>query len=212
MKRIGRYILNGLTVLSLLLCVATVVLWVRSPRIEAVEFTSRTATHWQVYSSDGVGVMRICRWPELPGVRFRSYLSSEGGNNEPHSVPVFNFSSFHGAKVTMREAGGFRWFRGQLCVVISNAGVLIRIPPAPPGPIRPEDLSPPLYFWQVCAPYWALVLSLGLLPLMIVYGQVKDAVVRGSRVRRSRCATCAYDLRATPDRCPECGTVPKNSK
>ena len=30
MRRIGRYILNGLTVLSLVLCVAMIVLWVRS--------------------------------------------------------------------------------------------------------------------------------------------------------------------------------------
>ncbi len=30
MKRVLRWLLNGLTVLSLLLCVATVVLWVRS--------------------------------------------------------------------------------------------------------------------------------------------------------------------------------------
>jgi hypothetical protein len=51
-------------------------------------------------------------------------------------------------------------------------------------------------------PYWSVVLLAMVLP-----GASRTRSWRSSRRRRAgRCANCGYDLRATPDRCPECNT------
>jgi hypothetical protein len=58
--------------------------------------------------------------------------------------------------------------------------------------------------------YGLLVLLLGLMPA--VWAILSFRARRRHQLRPGLCRRCGYDLRATPDRCPECGKVPNDSK
>jgi hypothetical protein len=51
-------------------------------------------------------------------------------------------------------------------------------------------------------PLWALVLAAAVAPAL----GLRRRLLRRARGRTGLCPVCGYDLRATPDRCPECGT------
>jgi hypothetical protein len=53
-------------------------------------------------------------------------------------------------------------------------------------------------------PYWAITLALLIAPARRCLSRYRFA----RRMLARRCGICGYDLRATPDRCPECGSVP----
>jgi hypothetical protein len=61
--------------------------------------------------------------------------------------------------------------------------------------------------WQlaVVVPYWAVVTLASLLPVYCL-AKVPGALQRRRRIRRGLCVHCGYDMRASSDRCPECGT------
>jgi hypothetical protein len=57
------------------------------------------------------------------------------------------------------------------------------------------------------APYWLVISAAGAWPLSNIALNLRRRARRRRRDRAGACRQCGYDLRATPERCPECGTI-----
>jgi hypothetical protein len=115
--------------------------------------------------------------------------------------------------------GRWTFRRGEFALLVNPATGGPNYVANPSVPSTPE-------LWQMArgSPYWTFLnasqLSMpegGLIALTAVLPAVwalswlayVPAQLRGRRAaRRGLCRQCGYDLRATPGRCPECGTVP----
>ena len=64
-----------------------------------------------------------------------------------------------------------------------------------------------LRYGLVAVPYWLLALLAAALPLASLGLSLRNR----ARRRRGQCAGCGYDLRETPQRCPECGMSQESS-
>jgi hypothetical protein len=60
---------------------------------------------------------------------------------------------------------------------------------------------------QLVVPAWILLALSAPLPAIWITRTLRQR----RRAASNRCAACGYDLRATPDRCPECGALPQTA-
>jgi len=67
----------------------------------------------------------------------------------------------------------------------------------------------PVHIWIAIVPIWFLMMLFAIAPTVwtIRYRRRR----RRERAEGKLCLNCGYDLRATPERCPECGTVAEAS-
>lgn len=59
--------------------------------------------------------------------------------------------------------------------------------------------------------HWLLAMICGAWPMTSLFLATRRAIKRRRLMQAGCCKACGYDLRATPQRCPECGAVSSNS-
>jgi hypothetical protein len=69
-----------------------------------------------------------------------------------------------------------------------------------------DNVAPGRWGYGIVLPFWLLCASTGAWPVARTLRQRKIEL-QHARQMRGLCPKCGYDLRATPDRCPECGTL-----
>jgi hypothetical protein len=164
---------------------------------------------WIVYAISGVCALLTLG---TLGLWIRSYWwrDSLGYTQQPERI-VFDLSTDPG-RLTL-------WVNGSLSPHSIKTGWMLmadRYAELPPSmlpkvyPIFSTDFcwdKLPSYFGRtmrfVWCPFWALAGTLALasaMPFLL-------RVCRRARFHQGLCQNCGYDLRASPERCPECGTA-----
>jgi hypothetical protein len=176
----GRWFFNLAGALSLLLSAALLLLWARSHLGETVLVESAPG-QLLLIGIDGPAKDVVGARGGMTRDQFVQRLGWPGGASPP--APPAPSMSEHRLLGFLLMRGG----SGTMEVPHRGGGYEVRAYP----------------FVIVGIPYWFLAL----LPLVFFGVWVRYTRRQRRRRRAGRCLECGYDVRATPDRCPECGTV-----
>jgi hypothetical protein len=185
MHRLARHLFTFCSAVSLLLCVAVCVLWVSSGSTSFHVKWSKPLTRYdlRIYQGDCLAIHSSDTNPPSDSnplqqtVSFDSYVSSREGTEETKPIGLRELIELI-ARGKQHEFGAF---------------VAFSAPALPPATQSVHGFAFPLWFPLAMAT---------ILPMVWLISRYRHA----NRHRRGLCSRCGYDLRATPEQCPECGT------
>jgi hypothetical protein len=171
-----------LSAFSLMLCIVTCLLWVRSyRRSDLVERRSRERPQRTLQARSLGGGFMVAY-----AVDHEKEFQGPDGWRYWTGIPTYS-SYVVGLGSSPIDRLGFCWIKGTATQ------------PSRHG----ED------FYLVVAPYWAAGGAFLIVPVLWLVPRFRRSQQKRRRAV-GRCVSCGYDLRATPDRCPECGAAAKD--
>jgi hypothetical protein len=204
MKRLWRFILNGLTVLALVLSVTALTMMVADAPTPIAYWSHNNLVNCTYFFVVGDGRMRLVRQAVSPA-------SSGSLSADTSELDIEGVHSSGEPATGFRQSGrghvwhGFQWQHTRLGW---------SRPKGTSGSVQMPNTTSVFVFdyRSTGVPYWFPALA-GFVPLTRLIGLC---------LRRYRlhlvdpyavpCPVCNYDLRSSPDRCPECGTMPAVKK
>ena len=204
--RLLRILLNTAAVVSLLLAVAVVALWVHgyAGRASVWHTAWSEDARWRspVAAARGTGRLRGVEWGGGGIAVFqksygdRRVADLDGGtgwhfnrDEMDRAYPALDLPPGEDVgglwRTSNRRWHGFQVARDASWVIVDGKE------------IRSETV-------HLVMPCWAWLAGFALMPTLRAASVVRRRY-RVQRRRAGRCVYCSYDLRATPERCPECG-------
>ena len=198
--------------ISLLIFITAIAMWVRSRHVrDCVVWTASTGCTRSLDSVAGT-VQFIETAPAASGFGVSPPQSPYWSTSRQALPPNANWRTFwgtHPGDITWGAAGFFLLSRSSLVYPPGGFGGSGFTGGSGFGPAAFPPAIGTTSTLGLVIPYWAIALLAAPLPIR--------GLIRLRRWRRTRrrtraghCIACGYDLRATPDRCPECGTAPRS--
>jgi hypothetical protein len=207
MKRLLRILLTVSTLLSFLLFVGAVAGWVRS----------QSVGHRLVYQKmiGPIEELRVRRWV-LRGMRRSLLLKVEEVRFQPWDAD----EALALRRDLPSDAGWSqaRWHPSlpeEFLIVPGHWGFGLQTFDSSANPLTLQPIQVVrgvlhqvhYHVTALWIPWWAVALLFATSPALAVWRRW-----RSRAAHPGLCPACGYDLRATPDRCPECGAIPRRPK